>query len=103
MTDGVNTYTKTVGVSGVVTFEGIPVGTYTITSIYDDAASDSTSITISDHIATEDSFATLTISASANTTITVTDGAVTKTLEYTGTPIVQYVSLGTWDLSLQCW
>ena len=99
MTDGVNTYTKTVGVSGVVTFEGIPVGTYTITSIYDDAESDSTSITISDHIATEDSFATLTISASANTTITVTDGAVTKTLEYTGTPIVQYVSLGTWDLS----
>lgn len=99
MTDGVNTYTKTVGVSGVVTFEGIPVGTYTITSTYDDATSDSTSITISDHIATEDSFATLTISASDNTTITVTDGTVTKTLTYTGTPIVQYVSLGTWDIS----
>lgn len=99
MTDGVNTYTKTVGVSGIVTFEGIPVGTYTITSTYDDATSDSTSITISDHIATEDSFATLTISASANTTITLTDGTVTKTLTYTGTPIVQYVSLGTWDLS----
>lgn len=99
MTDGVNTYTKTVGISGVVTFEGIPVGTYTITSTYDDATSDSTSITISDHIATEDSFATLTISASDNTTITVTDGTVTKTLTYTGTPIVQYVSLGTWDIS----
>ena len=99
MTDGANTYTKTVGVSGVVTFEGIPVGTYTITSTYDDATSDSTSITISDHIATEDSFATLTISASANTAITVTDGTVTKTLTYTGTPIVQYVSLGSWDLS----
>lgn len=48
---------------------------------------------------TEDSFATLTISASANTTITVTDGTITKTLDYTGTPIVQYVSLGTWELS----
>lgn len=99
MTDDVNTYTKTVGVSGVVTFEGIPVGTYTITSTYDDATSDSTSITISDHIATEDSFATLTISASDNTTITVTNGTVTKTLTYVGTPIVQYVSLGTWDIS----
>lgn len=99
MTDGVNTYTKTVGVSGVVTFEGIPVGTYTITSTYDDATSDSTSITISEHIATEDSFATLTISASDNTTITVTDENVKKTLTYTGTPIVQYVSLGLWHLS----
>ena len=99
MTDDVNTYTKTVDVSGVVTFEGIPVGTYTITSTYDDATSDSTSITISDHIATEDSFATLTISSSDNTTITVTDGTVTKTLTYVGIPIVQYVSLGTWDIS----
>jgi hypothetical protein len=94
-----NTYTGTADENGELQITGVAAGTYTVSATYDGAASDSTTITIQDHMVTEDSFASLTISASANTTITVTDGTVTKTLEYTGTPIVQYVSLGTWDLS----
>lgn len=94
-----NTYTGTADNLGSLRLEGVAIGTYTVTATYDGATSDSTSITITDHTVTENSFATLTISASANTTITLTDGTVTKTLEYTGTAIVQYVSLGTWDLS----
>lgn len=93
-----NTYTGIADNTGELQLS-VAAGTYTVSATYDDATSDSTSITISDHIATEDSFATLTISASDNTTITVTNGTVTKTLTYTGTPIVQYVSLGSWDLS----
>lgn len=99
LTDGTNTYTATADGTGAATIENVPAGTYTLTAEIDDAESDSTTLVVSDFSATEDSFATLTISASANTTITVTDGTITKTLEYTGTPIVQYVSLGTWDLS----
>ena len=94
-----NTYTAIANSSGIAEFIGVAVGTYTVTATIDDAESDSTTITVSDFTATEDSFATITISASDNTTITVTDGMTTKTLNYTGTPIVQYVSLGTWDLS----
>ena len=94
-----NTYTGTADNTGELQLTGVAVGTYGVTATYDDAVSDTTSITITDHTVTEDSFATLTISASDNTTITVTDGTVTKTLTYTGTPIVQYVSLGSWDLS----
>lgn len=94
-----NTYTGTADNTGELQLAGVAAGTYTVTATYDGATSDSTSITITDHAVTADSFASLTISASANTTITLTDGTVTKTLEYTGTPIVQYVSLGTWDLS----
>lgn len=94
-----NTYTGTADETGKLQLTGVAVGTYTVSATYDGAASDTTSLVITDHDVTEDSFASLTISASANTTITVTDGTVTKTLEYTGTPIVQYVSLGTWDLS----
>lgn len=94
-----DTYTGTADNLGSLRLEGVAIGTYTITATYDGATSDSTSITITDHTVTEDSFASLTISASANTTITLTDGTATKTLEYTGTPIVQYISLGTWDLS----
>lgn len=99
LTDGTNTYTATADDTGAATIENVPAGTYTLTAEIDDAESDSTTLVVSDFSATEDSFATLTISASANTTITVTDGTITKTLEYTGTPIVQYVSLGTWGLS----
>lgn len=94
-----NTYTGTADNTGELQLTGVAAGTYTVSATYDDATSDTTTIAIQDHTVTEDSFATLTISASANTTITLTDGTVTKTLEYTGTPIVQYVSLGTWDLS----
>lgn len=94
-----NTYTGTADNLGSLRLEGVAIGTYTVTATYDGATSDSTSITITDHTVTENSFATLTISASDDTTITLTDGTVTKTLTYTGTPIVQYVSLGTWDLS----
>ena len=94
-----NTYTGTADETGKLQLTGVAVGTYTVSATYDGAASDTTSLVITDHDVTEDSFASLTISASANTTIIVTDGTVTKTLEYTGTPIVQYVSLGTWDLS----
>lgn len=94
-----NTYTGTADNTGELQLAGVQAGTYTVSATYDGAASDTTTIVITDHTVTEDSFASLTISASANTTITVTDGTVTKTLEYTGTPIVQYVSLGTWDLS----
>lgn len=94
-----NTYTGTADNTGELQLAGVAAGTYTVTATYDGATSDSTSITITDHAVTAGSFATLTISASANTTITLTDGTVTKTLEYAGTPIVQYVSLGTWDLS----
>ena len=94
-----NTYTGTADETGELELNGVAVGTYTVSATYDGAASDTTSLVITDHTVTEDSFASLTISASANTTITLTDGTVTKTLEYTGTPIVQYVSLGTWDLS----
>ena len=94
-----NTYTGTADNTGKLELAGVAAGTYTVSATYGDAASDTTSIVIDDHTVTEDSFASLTISASANTTITVTNGTITKTLEYTGTPIVQYVSLGTWDLS----
>lgn len=94
-----NTYTGTADNTGELQLTGVAAGTYTVSATYDGAASDTTSLVITDHTVTEDSFASLTISASANTTITLTDGTVTKTLEYTGTPIVQYVSLGTWDLS----
>lgn len=94
-----NTYTGTADNTGELQLIGVAVGTYGVTATYDDAVSDTTSVTITDHTVTEDSFAKLTISASDNTTITVTDGTVTKTLTYTGTPIVQYVSLGSWDLS----
>ena len=94
-----NTYTGTADNTGELQLAGVQAGTYTVSATYDGAASDTTSVTIIDHAATAGSFASLTISASANTTITLTDGTVTKTLEYTGTPIVQYVSLGTWDLS----
>lgn len=94
-----NTYTGTADNTGELQLAGVQAGTYTVSATYDGAASDTTTIVITDHTVTEDSFASLTISASANTTITLTDGTATKTLEYTGTPIVQYVSLGTWDLS----
>ena len=94
-----DTYINVADNNGVANFEGVAIGTYTVTATYDDATSNSTSITITDHTATEDSFATLTLSASTNTIITVTNGTITKTLSYTGTPIVQYVSLGTWDIS----
>lgn len=94
-----NTYTGTADNTGKLQLTGVAAGTYTVSATYDGAVSDTTSLVITDHDITEDSFATLTISASANTAITITDGTVTKTLEYTGTPIVQYVSLGTWDLS----
>lgn len=94
-----NTYTGTADNTGKLQLTGVAAGTYTVSATYDGATSDTTTIVIDDHTVTEDSFASLIISASANTTITLTDGTVTKTLEYTGTPIVQYVSLGTWDLS----
>lgn len=94
-----NTYTGTADNTGKLQLTGVAAGTYTVSATYDGAASDTTTLVITDHTVTEDSFASLTISASANTTITLTDGTITKTLEYTGTPIVQYVSLGTWDLS----
>ena len=94
-----NTYTGTADNTGKLQLAGVQVGTYTVSATYDGAASDTTTLVITDHTVTEDSFASLTISAPANTTITLTDGTVTKTLEYAGTPIVQYVSLGTWDLS----
>ena len=94
-----NTYTGTADETGELELTGVAVGTYTVSATYDGAASDTTTLVITDHTVTEDSFASLTISASANTTITLTDGTATKTLEYTGTPIVQYISLGTWDLS----
>ena len=93
------TYTAFANSSGIAEFTGVAIGTYTVTATIDDAESDSTTIIVSDFTATEDSFATLTLSASDNTTITLTDGTTTKTLNYTGTPIIQYVSLGTWDLS----
>ena len=99
VTNASNTYTETADNVGEALFKSVAAGTYNVTATYDDAVSDTTSITIADHTVTEDTFAKLTISASDNTTITVTDGTVTKTLTYTGTPIVQYVSLGTWDLS----
>ena len=94
-----NTYTGTADSTGELQLNGVAAGVYTVSATYDDATSDITTIAIQDHAVAEDSFAILTISALANTTITLTDGTVTKTLEYTGTPIVQYVSLGTWDLS----
>ena len=93
------TYTATADNTGHVSFNAVEVGTYTVTATIDDAVSDSTTLTVTDFSATEDSFATLTVSASDNCTITVTDGTITKTLSYTGTPIVQYVSLGTWTVS----
>lgn len=99
ITNQSNTYNAVADSNGLAEFTGVEAGTYTVYATIDDAVSDSISIVIADHTATEDSFATLTVSASDNTTITATDGTVTKTLEYTGTPIVQYVSLGTWDLS----
>lgn len=94
-----NTYTGTADNTGELQLTGVAAGTYTVSATYDGATSDTTTLVITNHAVTEDSFASLTVSASANTTITVTNGTVTKTLEYTGTPIVQYVSLGTWDLS----
>ena len=99
LTNQSNTYNAVADSNGLAEFTGVEAGTYTVYATIDDAVSDSISIVIADHTATEDSFATLTVSASDNTTITATDGTVTKTIEYTGTPVVQYVSIGTWDLS----
>ena len=95
------TYTDTADNTGHVSFNAVEVGTYTVTATIDDAESDSTTLTVTDFSATEDSFATLTVSASEDTTVTFTDGIVAKTHSYTttGSPIVQRVSLGTWDVS----
>lgn len=93
------TYTATANSNGIATFTGVTAGTYTVTATYDDATSGSTTVTVTDFSATENTFATLTISASDNCTITVTDGTTTKTLSYTGSALTQYVSLGTWTVS----
>lgn len=99
LTNSTHTFTASADANGNAVFTGIPAGTYNVFVTYDDAISDSATLTVTDFTATEDSFAALTISASDNCTITVTDGTTTKTLSYTGTPIVQYVSLGTWTVS----
>lgn len=93
------TYTNTADSTGHASFKSVEVGTYTVTATIDDAESDSTTVDVTDFSATEDSFASLTISALTNCTITVTNGTITKTLSYTGTPVTQYVSLGTWTVS----
>ena len=95
------TYTATADSNGIATFTGVTAGTYTVTAVYDGATSDSTTVTVTDFSATEDTFATISITASDDCTITITDGTITKTVAYlAGATIVQYASVGsTWDIS----
>lgn len=95
------TYTATADSNGVATFTGVTAGTYTVTAVYDGATSDSTTVTVTDFSATENTFATISITASDNCTITITDGTTTKTVAYlSGATVVQYASVGsTWDIS----
>ena len=94
-------YTVTANNNGVAVFNGVESGTYNITASYDGATSDAVSLSIYDHAATVNSFATITLTAQEACTITLTDGTSTKTLTYTGTAITTYVSLGTWTASTE--
>ena len=95
------TYTATADSNGIATFTGVTAGTYTVTATYDGATSDSTTVTVTDFSATENTFATISITASDDCTITITDGTITKTVSYlAGATITQYASVGsTWDIS----
>ena len=99
------TYTATADSNGIATFIGVTSGTYTvqasITSNDFTALSDTTTITISDYNETEDTFATISITASDNCDITITNNGVSKTVSYlAGATITQYASLNsTWDIS----
>lgn len=95
------TYTATADSNGIATFTGVTAGTYTVTAVYDGATSDSTTVAVTDFSATENTFATISITASDDCTITITDGTITKTVTYlAGATVVQYASVGsTWDIS----
>ena len=95
------TYTATANSNGIATFTGATAGTYTVTATYDGATSDSTTVTVTDFSATENTFATISITASDDCTITITDGTITKTVSYlAGATITQYASINTtWDIS----
>ena len=99
------TYTSTANSNGIASFLGVTSGTYTVqvSIMINDftAVSDTTTITVSTYEATEDNFASLTITASDNCNITITDGTTTKTVAYlVGSSITQYVSINTtWDIS----
>jgi hypothetical protein len=95
------TYTATADNNGIATFTGVAAGTYTVTAVYDGATSDSTTVAVTDFSATENTFATISITASDDCTITITDGTITKTVAYlAGATVVQYASVGsTWDIS----
>ena len=95
------TYNATADSNGIASFKAVTAGTYTVTAVLDGATSDSTTVTVTDFSATENTFATISITASANCVITITDGTVTKTVPYlAGATITQYASVGsTWDIS----
>ena len=99
------TYTQTANSSGIATFHNVLAGTYTVQAsitVNDFTAnSDTTTIVVDDHTATEDTFATITITAPENCNITISDGTTTKTVSYlAGASIVQYANLNTtWDIS----
>ena len=95
------TYNATADSNGIASFKAVTAGTYTVTAVLDGATSDSTTLTVTDFSATENTFATISITASANCVITITDGTVTKTVPYlAGATITQYASVGsTWDIS----
>lgn len=93
------TYTQTANSSGIATFHNVLAGTYTATATIDDAVSDSLSITVSDYLGVVNTFATITLSAQSACTITLTNGTITKTINYVDTAIPVKVSLGTWTAS----
>ena len=93
------TYTATADSNGIASFIGVASGTYTATATIDDAVSDSLSITVSDYLGIVNTFATITLSAKSACTITLTNGTITKTINYVDTAIPVRVSLGTWTAS----
>lgn len=93
------TYTATADSNGIATFNAVEAGTYIAIATIDDADSDSLSITISDYLGVVTTFATITLSAKSACTITLTNGTITKTINYVDTAIPVRVSLGTWIAS----
>lgn len=95
------TYTSIADANGTATFNAVVAGTYTVRAIYEGATSDSTTVTVTDFSATENTFATISITAADNCIITITDGNTTKTVAYlVGSTITQYASINTtWTIS----
>jgi hypothetical protein len=101
------TYTGVANNSGVANINNVAAGTYTVTASKTSngftANSDSTTVTVQDHMATEDTFATISITATDDCDITINDGTNSETISYTiGDSITQYISNNTdWTISTE--